>query len=339
MSANLPFATLVITGAPPAEALARSLEALQALARAVAPAPTSSRRSGSREALVRAALVPDGLALHLGGVQLALALGLGASPAELAKRLLGLIAAAAAEDGEALAALLPDDAARRRAVGAARRLAPKLGEGWEAALQPTEGDLIALPPGLADRLPEAAPAPRGGVRMTVIGELAAVDFGGERLTLRVGPGGRALAGRYAPALEIKLLKLRRKLVHLTGEFALDEAGEPRAIRQALEVLPVDLAPVTWTVLETPAGAIAFDPPLVAVPQLDPVTGQRLVWEDPVLELSVAAESRHALIAAIEAEIDRRWALYAKTVRGAPEPVGARAWRRRVKPVSTADAYA
>jgi hypothetical protein len=343
MSADHPadaFATLSIAdgASAPADGLARALEGVQAFVRALGDEPGAGGKKAARRLRLRARPTAEGLALHLGAPQLALDLGLGDSPGEVAALAWRAWTAIAAGDDDALAAAVPDDARRGRARHAMRRALPKADEGWALVLAAPGRPALRLGAAQAAALRKGAPEVGPAVRMTVTGELAGADFGAARLTLRVGPAGRAIAGAYPPALEVKLLKLRRKAVHLTGDFALDAAGEPRALRMAVDVAPVDLAPLTFAALDTPAGRLAFEAPAAFEPALDAETGQHYVVSDPLLEIDVRATSRDELEAALRAELQARWARYARPDLKGREAALARLWQRRMAPAVERDEW-
>ena len=316
-------------GSAPAEGLARALEGLQSLVRALGD-DGGGRRTARRHAL-RAHPVAGGLALSLGAPQLALDLGLGDSPAEVGGTALAALAAVASRDDEALTAAVPDLARRRRALAAVRQALPRAGEGWTLVVTPASGRPITLGVGEAAALAATAPDRQPPVRMTVTGELAGVDFVAGRLTLRVGPGGRAITGPYPAALEVRLLKLRRKAVHLSGDFVLDALGEPKGLRMAIALGPVDLSPITLAQVATPQGPVTFDPPLTLTPALDAATGQRYVAGDALLELEATADTRDELEFALRAEVAARWPGCDRPGLNGRELALARMWRRRLQP--------
>ncbi len=334
MSACLPdapvFATLTVAdnGTAPIESLARALDGLQALLRALGD-DGGGRRTARRYAL-RARPVAGGLALHLGAPQLALALGLGDSAAEVSGMAFAALAAVAAADDAALAAAVPEPDRRRRALAAIRQALPRAGEAWTLQLTPPGAEPIRLGAREAAVLSAEAPDRAPPVRMTVTGELAGVDFTSGKLTLRVGAAGRSITGPYPAGLEVKLLKLRRKAVHLSGDFVLDAVGEPRALRMAADLALVDLAPIELGEVGTPIGPIAFEPPLTLLPTLDPATGQRYVACDPLLELEAAADSRDALEAALHEAVAAQWAALARPGLAGREVALVKMWKRRVR---------
>ena len=343
MPASLPDApvfTLVSVaddGSAPVEGLARALEGLQALMRVLGD-DGGGRKTARRHAL-RARPVEAGLALYLGAPQLALDLGLGGSPGEVGQAAIAALAAVAAEDDAALARAVPEPDRRKRVLAAIRQGLPRAGEGWTLVVTPPDGAPIALGAREAASLAQSAPDKGGPVRMTVTGELTGVDFGAGRLTLKVAATGKAITGPYPPALEVKLLKLRRKAVHLSGDFALDAVGEPRALKLAADLAPVDLAPITLERVATPLGPVAFEPPLTLAPALDAASGQRYVAGDLLLELACEADSRDELEYALRAEVAARWAAYARPGLAGREAALAKMWRRRARAVQAHEAEA
>lgn len=339
MSACLPdapvFATLSISddGTAPLDGLARALEGLQALLHALGDDGTG-KKSAKRYTL-RARPTGQGLALHLGAPLLALDLGLGDSAGEVAQTAFAALAAVAANDDDALEAAIPDPTRRKRALAAIRQGLPKASERWTLALTPPDAAPIQLGAREAKALAAEAPDKAPPLRMTVTGELAGVDFTSGRLTLKVAATGKSLTGPYPPALEVKLLKLRRKAVHLMGDFALDAVGEPRALRMAADLAAVDLAPITLAEVATPRGPIAFDPPLTLDPALDAATGQRYVASDALLELEAQADSRDALEAALHEAVATTWDRVARSGLGGRDLALAKMWKRRVRPALVA----
>lgn len=312
----------------PAEDWARVLGALQRLVQAlVLGAQPGSRVNAEfkRKHELRAAGVgPDGaMAMTLGPRQLAFDLQLGTSPAEVQAQLGRLVGAIAEASPDTLAMLYPEPAVRRRVLGEAQKLLPKAPERWALALTLGAAPAVRLGPGEARWVESQrqALAPSGPLMMTVTGELVGVDFERGTYSLRYAPTGRILDGRYAPEEEVSLLKSRRKLVHVTGEFVLDEDDHPIRLKRSVRVALADLSPVVLETIQTEDGqAYALVPPLHLVPVMDGETQQLYEVADEALDLHVTAPTREQL----EAEV--RQAVLQQAV--APS----RAWKRVLRPM-------
>lgn len=312
----------------PAEDWARVLGALQRLVQAlVLGAQPGSRVNAEfkRKHELRASGVsPDGaMAMTLGPRQLALDLSLGTSPGEVQAQLGRLLGAIAEPSLGALDALYPEPAVRRRVLSEAQKLLPKSPERWSLAL--TLGDAaVRLGPAEARwvELQRQTLAPAGPLMMTVTGELVGVDFERGTYSLRYAPTGRILDGRYAPEEEVSLLKSRRKLVHVTGEFVLDEDDHPIRLKRSVRVALANLSPVVIETIQAEDGqAYALVPPLHLVPVMDGETQQLYEVTDETLDLHVTAPTREQL----EAEVRQA------VLEQAAGP--SRAWKRVLKPMA------
>jgi hypothetical protein len=311
----------------PAEDWARALGAFQklafALARLAAPwlRPNTEFR---RRYELRARLSETGeVALAIGPRQLTLDLRLGTTPAELGEALWALLTAIGALDAAALAAIAPEPATRRAILREAAKLLPKGPERWAIALSMPNKPSLTLGPAAAKWLDAelAASAPGGPLMMTVTGELVGVDFGKGTFAFRYAPTGRVLEGRYAADEEVSLLKSRRKLIHVSGEFQLDAEDHPVRVKRVVKVALVDLSPVTLEAVQAPDGrGFALVPPLHLVPSMDADSQQLYEVQDESLELYLTAPTREQLESAVREHV----------AEAAAAP--GRAWKRRLQPM-------
>ncbi|MFP5502586.1 MAG: hypothetical protein ACLGIN_08855 [Candidatus Sericytochromatia bacterium] len=268
----------------------------------------------------------DRLPLSIGPRQLELDLELGVSPNEVLARLLAVWEAIAEGDEAAVGAVVPEPEARQRLLNEIQRLLPKPREPWRVALVRRDEETI-LHAGHAARLADwiGPVGPRGAALMTVIAELVGVDFTAGSFSLRYAPTGRTIAGKYAPEHEVWLLKHRRKLIAVTGEFSLDADDYAHGLKRLIRFGEVDLAAVLLTHLEVEDQVFELVPALSIEPVLDEHQ-QRFELHEPALGLSVHAETREGL----EHELKRAaGAIWVAVCRG-EAPHLARAWQRRVR---------
>ncbi|MFN3430234.1 MAG: hypothetical protein ACK46X_09795 [Candidatus Sericytochromatia bacterium] len=314
----------------PAEDWARALGAFQKLAHALARLAAPWLRPNTefrRRYELRARLSETGdVALAIGPRQLSLDLRLGTTPAELGESLWALLTAVGSLDAAAVAAIAPAPATRRALLREVAKLLPKGPERWAIALAMPDRAPMSLGIAAAKWVETelAASAPGGPLMMTVTGELVGVDFGKGTFAFRYAPTGRVLDGRYAPDEEVALLKSRRKLIHVSGEFQLDAEDHPVRVKRVLKVSLVDLSPVTLETVQAPDGrAFALVPPLHLVPTMDADSQQLYEVQDEALELYVTAPTREQLESDVLAHV----------AQAAASP--GRAWKRRLHPMLTA----
>jgi hypothetical protein len=315
----------------PADDWARVLGAMQKLVHGMVLGAQPTLRPNAefkrRHELRASGVGPDGaIALTLGPRQLAFDLQLGTSPVEVQVRLAALFSAIAQGSLSELEGLYPEPSLRRRVLREAQKLLPKGAERWALAVAVGDRSPFRLEPAQARWLDAhmATLAPSGPIMMTVTGELVGVDFDRGTYSVRYAPTGRILDGRYSPEEEVALLKSRRKLVHVTGEFVLDENDHPLRLKRATKVAVADLSPVVVAEVRLGDGqAFALVPPLSLVPVMDAESQQLYEVAEEALDLHVSAPTREQL----ESELHQAAALLA----AAPS----KAWRRRLKPLIAA----
>jgi hypothetical protein len=273
--------------------------------------------------------VPQGdgaIAMAFGPRQLAFDLQLGTSPQEVRQQLATWLVAIDGHDAEALSALCPEPATRKRLLREVAKLLPRPGEPWSLEVAVPHGPALTLGATAARwldaRLAELSPS--GPIMMTVTGELVGVDFERATFSLRYAPTGRILDGGYAADEEVALLKSRRKLVHVTGEFVLDEDDHPIRLKRSVRVAVADLSPVVVSEVVTEHGqAFALVPALSLVPVMDAESQQLYEVADESLDLLVTAPTREQLEREVMAAV------------AAQAAAPSRPWKRLFKPLVAA----
>jgi hypothetical protein len=123
---------------------------------------------------------------------------------------------------------IPDGKLRNRVLLEVRQFLPKVGEGWQVGFQRVEHSEVLLTADKAvaaiDRI-LSQDTPEDTV-MTVTGELIRIDFDKQTVVLRYPPTRREIECLYVDELEETMLENRRELIQATGQFTLDEEGNP-----------------------------------------------------------------------------------------------------------------
>ncbi|HAZ64719.1 MAG TPA: hypothetical protein DCZ72_14070 [Armatimonadetes bacterium] len=229
-------------------------------------------------------------------------------PVDVALQVAEVLALAASGDAAALAKAVPDPTYRRRLVAQALEMAPPVGERWGVAVR-ANGRSVTLDEPARRRLEAVvAPAVAPSSTMTVTGELTAVDFDQTQIRLRYAPTSREIVCSYLLEIEDQILASRRDLVEVTGQFTLDDAGQPTKLVQVSRVAPVDLSPIVLTEIEHDGTTLVADPPLRLEVTLDE-TQQLYEVTDTSLSLILGEETREELLAELEEAVVFCWRFY------------------------------
>ena len=186
----------------------------------------------------------------------------------------------------------------------------------ESAATPDVGfpSEITFTPELAERARRAledAPPPPSDV-MSVIGELLAVNFERNSLTLRHGQTRRQIECTFRPEVVDQIIQNRGNGVQVTGTFTLDDGGMPVALADVSSVVPVDLSPIAapqFTVDGRVFRPSTVVPPFFT-PSLDEDSGQLFTVRDDSLGIDTFAETRTRLVEELREQLAFMWREYA-----------------------------
>lgn len=323
-------------GRVPFELFARTLTALQkALWEAAALGehdefrPSAAFKRRYELHAVPAHAGPEGLPLAVGPMQLTLDLLIGSEPEVVLERVERALSGISRGDFAAL-----EGARGRRLAAELAKALPGRRERWTLGLSFKGGARLALSAQHGKLLSGWLDASkvRQAVTMSVIGELVGVDFEKGTFELQAPGVKRPLAGPYDKGLEVWLLKHRRKPIQVAGTFQVDAHGRPTALKHVLGVTAVDLGAIVLSRFEHQGRWFELIPSLSLTPELSPPDRQAYVVSEPALGLEVTAETREVLEAAVRDEVVALWERHAP---GGEDAFLAKAWRRRMKPLSAA----
>jgi hypothetical protein len=233
-------------------------------------------------------------------------------PEEVMDDIKDFIDAVSIGDKDKAAQILPDSRYRERALREIRTFAPRQGEGWTASLGVGNSPAVSLNGRLGRSIDEWLEVDlREQTLMTVTGELIRINFDENKLFIRVPLTGRQLECSYMPEIEVDLLESRRGLIQVTGEFVIDESGEPLRLTAVSRIEPVDLSPLVFSRVEYDGTVLIPKPPLEITPSLDDDTQQYFVASDESLDLRAFAETRDDLAEEIAHQLVFAWSAYVK----------------------------
>ena len=233
-----------------------------------------------------------------------------------------IVAVSAGDKGKA-AGILPDSRYRERALREIRTFAPRQGEGWTANFAVGDSPAVSLNGRLGRNIDEwlEVDLPERSL-MTVTGELIRINFDENKLFIRVPVTARQLECSYLPETEVDLLESRRGLIQVTGEFVIDETGQPLRLTAVNRIEPVDLSPLVFSRLEYEGKILEPKSPLEITPFLDEETQQFYVASDESLDLHAFAETRDGLAEEIAHQVVFAWIAYVEEKRNRLAPKAA-----------------
>lgn len=212
---------------------------------------------------------------------------------------------------DGLVDLIPDSKLRNRGLRAVRRLLPKPGEGWRFGFQPLDHKEVLLSSDTAITMidQELAQVRSEDTVMTVTGELIRIDFDKRTVVLRYPPTHTEIECVYVDELEETMVENRRGLIQATGEFTLDQEGNPIKLSNVTQLQPVDLSPLHLKTVKWNNRIFRFSQPILLQPELDEESQQLYVVEEPCLTLYAYAQTREQLIQEISEQIAFMWDEY------------------------------
>ena len=114
---------------------------------------------------------------------------------------------------------------------------------------------------------------------------------------------------YVDELEETMIENRRGLIQATGEFTLDQEGNPTKLSNVTQLQPVDLSPIHLKAVQWNDRMFRFRDSLVLHPKLDEESSQLYVVEDPALTLIAYAQTREQLLQEISEQVAFMWDAY------------------------------
>jgi hypothetical protein len=214
---------------------------------------------------------------------------------------------------DSLFEVFPDGKVRNRALREVRKLLPKPGEGWKLGFRKGDRQEVLLESDVAIVVIDrelAQDAPEDTV-MTVTGELIRIDFDKRTVVLRYPPTRTEIECMYVDELEETMIENRRGLIQATGQFTLDDEGNPTKLTNVTQLEPVDLSPISLKTVHWQGREFRFHQPLILQPELDEESSQLYVVEASELTLLAYAQTREQLLQEIGEQIAFMWDAYVK----------------------------
>ncbi len=234
------------------------------------------------------------------------------SPASILPKMHSFLDAVGKEDVQNVKQILPESQFRDRALRVVQNFAPKRGELWSANFQIKDSTEVSLNDHLTHNIDRwLLSGLEDRITMTVTGELVRINFDEHKLFIRHPATNRQLECSYRPETEVELLESRRDLIQVTGEFILDNEGNPLRFTDVTHVEAVDLSPLVFETLEFEGRILSASSPLKFIPRLDDETQQLYIVENRDLDLHVCGYTRDQLIDELTEQIFLTWDAYAK----------------------------
>lgn len=220
-----------------------------------------------------------------------------------------LLSAVGAEDEKALREAAPDDTWRRFYLEALDRLSPppisraelEITHAGKPLVETTRLRLFI------ERLVRGSLSK--GSRGSIVGEFKKIDFSKREITVRHKDTSRDLTCRYEDYVEDSLLEHPRDLLLVFGTVTRDEKGLPVSIEDVDHIEPVDLGDIPLGLIPLRDRAVIPIQPLSASVSFDESDALYLAEVESV-GVTVHAETRELLKAAIEDDIAVLWSRYA-----------------------------
>ncbi|MBD2518887.1 hypothetical protein H6G93_28795 [Nostoc sp. FACHB-973] len=207
--------------------------------------------------------------------------------------------------------IFPDSKLRNRALRETRKFLPKADELWQLGFSRTDSDReLTLTNKVIDHIDNwlTQDTPEDAV-MTVTGELIRIDFDKRLVVLRYPPTHQEIECIYLEELEDSMIKNRRQMIQVTGQFTLDVDGHPTKLTDVTRIEPVDLSHINIREVTGDGKKLRLITPLLLTPELDEETEQLLVVEEPHVGLHVFAYTRDELIHEINEQLLMMWDEY------------------------------
>jgi predicted RNase H-like HicB family nuclease len=126
--------------------------------------------------------------------------------------------------------------------------------------------------------------------------------------LRYPPTRTEIECVYVDELEETMIENRRGPIQATGQFTLDDEGNPTKLTNVTQLEPVDLSPISLKRVSWQGREFRFRQPLILQPNLDE-SSQYYVVESPDLTLLAYAPTREQLLQEIAEQIAFMWDAY------------------------------
>lgn len=220
-----------------------------------------------------------------------------------------LLAAVGAEDEHAFLAAAQDETWRKFYLEALERLSPPLSTNAELEILRKGEPVLNTSRSRAFVEHLARVSTRQATQGAVVGVFKKIDFSRKEITIRHRETGRDLTCVYEDHVEDNLLDHPRDLLLVFGAVTRDENRLPVSIEDVNHIEPVDLEQISIELVAVGEKAVAPSRPLFASVTFDEADALYLANVEP-LEITVHAETREMLSAAIEDEIAVLWSRYA-----------------------------
>ncbi|GAB1545156.1 hypothetical protein NUACC21_78320 [Scytonema sp. NUACC21] len=207
--------------------------------------------------------------------------------------------------------IIPDSKLRNRALRETRKFLPKADEFWQLGfarvnstkeLTLTNKSIDIIDTWLTQDTPEDAV-------MTVTGELIRIDFDKHLVILRYPPTHQEIECIYREELEDSMIENRRQMIQVTGQFTLNNEGQPIKLTDVTRIEPLDLSPINIREICGHDKKLRLKTHLLLTPEMDEESGQLLVVEEPEIGLHVFAFTRDELIHEINDQMLMMWDEY------------------------------
>jgi hypothetical protein len=211
--------------------------------------------------------------------------------------------------------LIPDHSTRTRILTAYQDMIPK--STWSYSVSISTGKFEPLKLDLTDKIRKNIDSFRTKYTdsvniQTVTGRLLSINFNDNKIKIHYPVTNRELECSYHIGREEILKENARDWIHVTGNVILDENDNPKSITEVMDIVPLDLSPITLEKFEDEESQriLTFKEPIVLQPNQDE-SRQLILLQEDSLGLYVFGATRDELENALHGMLWVLWDEYAK----------------------------
>lgn len=205
--------------------------------------------------------------------------------------------------------VIPDSSYRRKVLRSIAAYSPKSGERWHIGIGQPDCRLSTLNPGLPQSIHKFL-IPPATETMVVSGELVQLHLDEKKLGIYYAPAKKVIHCSYEPELEDYIVACLREIIQVYGQVQLDNRGVPDKIVDVIEIESLDLSPLKIGYILFENNRLQLKDELSISIDYD-LENQEFSLEYPILNISIGAQSRQAMLDEFYADFYWIWLEYGR----------------------------
>ena len=206
--------------------------------------------------------------------------------------------------------LFGDSSLTKRALAEVLKMLPKAGDSWNFGFSRNSSKVGEIRLGRVDakRIDHWLTYDEDSSEAvtTITAKLQKIDFDERKISVKYPPTSQIIECFYTDDVEEDMIDYRREYIQVTGQFTLDENGNPNKLTKVSRIVPLDLSPLVLGELRYKQRRFSFRTTQVFSPSLESEYKQSLFVERLDLGIHAFGLTREELVEEMAIQMNYCW---------------------------------